>query len=373
MWRGAPVIPVWVWHDYPNSTPARYIQLNLQALRRHTPASRFVLHLVNKSNIAAHVPDLPDAFWRLPTHVAFSDAARLALLATRGGVYVDADFLVLRSLVPVADLLQKVDVVGYPFSPPHGEAQSSAACASSGALSANFLAARPNTTMFRRAWDHFRLLLPRKCNPTRARKVNICCRDAHTDKPLSECRVPHATTDLMLSRARKIFPEVADASTTARPPGGIGELHRQSNTTVYCYGGEDDLTAPRLRPTDARGAHQPGAALHSVLATPLLDTRLCYGKWRLLSRVIGCEVCPKPPRERYTVCCARDGDDLVCRNRAHGRLEARAAGFYARTRLAYHLFDSFQRHEFMKREAEQIEWSNLTVAPLYRRALGLAE
>ena len=367
------LVPVWVWHDYNNSLPSRYIQLNLLALRRHAPPSHFVIHYVNRSNIAQHVPDLPDAFWRLPTHVAFSDAARLALLAIRGGLYVDTDFLILRSLVPVAELLQKVDVVGYPTSPPHGVAPTSSQCATSGLLSANFLAARPNTTMFRRAWDHFRRLLPRRCQASRARKVNICCRDPHTDAPLDYCRVPHATTDLMLQRAR-LFPDVlhANASDAGRVIDGIGGLHRQSNTTIYCFGGTDDLTTPRLRPMqDGRDRHD--VALQLVLGIPLLGTRLCYGKWRLLSRSLGCEICPRPARERYLVCCARDGDDLVCQNRWRanhsGAIQARSAGFYARGRLAYHLFDSFQRHEFLLRD--QIEWSNLTVAPLYRRALGL--
>ena len=91
------VWPVWVWYEYKNA-PDRYIQLNLQALRRQAPASHFNIILVNRSNIASYVPDLPDAFWRLPKPVAFSDAGRLALLATHGGIYLDADFLVLRSL-----------------------------------------------------------------------------------------------------------------------------------------------------------------------------------------------------------------------------------------------------------------------------------
>ena len=365
MLRDAAPLPVWVWHDYNNSAPARYIQLNLRALRRHTPTSHFVLQLVNRSNIAQHVPDLPDAFWRLPNQVAFSDAARLALLATHGGLYVDTDFLILRSLVPVAELLQRVDIVGYPFSPPHGSAQSSAACAASGQLSANFLAARPNNTMFRRAWDHFRQLLPRRCSASRKRKIYICCRDASTDAPLDGCKVPHATTDLMLSRSRKIFPEVAIG---VHPDSGI---HRQSNSTIHCFGGADDLTTPRLKPSSEDGSVQSGVLLNNVLGMPLTPTRLCYGKWRLLSRVLGCEVCPRPVNEQFLVCCRRVGDDLVCSNSRRGRLEARAAGFFARTRLAYHLFDSFQRREFLQRE--QIEWSNLTVAPLYRRALGISE
>lgn len=348
-------LPIWLWFEYANNTPARYIQLNLQALQRHAPASHFTIHLVNRSIIAAHVPDLPDAFWKLPTRVAFSDAGRLALLATRGGIYLDADFLVLRSLVPVADLLQRFDIVGYPFSPPHGVAETSAACALSGRLSANFLAARPNATLFRVAWDTFRSMLARKCRKGRLRKIFVCCRDSDTGELLPKCRVPHATTDLMISRIRA---GVMRQSPAARRLGG-----EAVNASMHCFGGPEDLTTPRLNPVEG-----VGRSLTSVLAIPLKDLRLCYGKWRLLGRLLGCESCSPGSTQ---VCCHRDGDDLECRSRGPGRGRVRATGFYAHSRLAYHLFDSFQRHTFLAQK--RIEWSNLTVAPLYRRALGLPE
>lgn len=138
------LVPIWIWYEY-SAEPARYIQLNIQAILRHAPSSHFVVHFVNRSNIASFVPNLPDEFWRLGKHVAFSDAGRLALLATNGGLYLDVDFLVMRSLVPVANLLQTYEIIGYPFSPAHGEADSAAKCASTGYLSANFIAVRLTT------------------------------------------------------------------------------------------------------------------------------------------------------------------------------------------------------------------------------------
>ena len=365
--------PIWVWYEYPSAKPARYIQLNLEALRRHAPPSHFVIRFVNRSNVATYVPDLPDAFWRLPTQVAFSDAARLALLASKGGLYIDADFLILRSLLPVAELLRTVDIVGYPASPPHGHAETSAKCAASGKLSANFLAARPEVALFRRAWDHFRLVLPRKCSDMRKRKIYICCRKQNTGELLDKCNVPHATTDLMLQRAR-----LALAGSDA-PKGGS-----KGNATIHCFGGVDDLTTPRLEPemmpppppslqtNPIRKKRFAGApSLLQILGISLIDMRLCYGKWRLMSRKLGCDICSEtsPSDRRLEVCCSRDGDDLVCRNKLNGRGHARSAGFFGRHRLGYHQFDSFQRSQFLKQE--QIEWSNLTVAPLYRRALGL--
>ena len=373
-------MPIWVWYEYA-STPARYIQLNLQALHRNAPPSHFRIFYVNRSTIGEHVPDLPAAFWRLPTPVALSDAGRLALLATRGGIYLDADFLVLRSLLPVAELLTRVDVVGYPFSPPHGVAESSARCATTGRLSANFLAARPNASYFRMAWDTFRSLLPRRCSVARQRKIFICCHDARTNQPLGKCRVPHATTDLMLSRVRhRIWPDAAPVPVpvvpvpmpvrvsvpvpTPMPVTANASTAAVRTAAVHCLGGLEDLTTPRLVPTGS-GGERLSVSLSSVLDLSTTSLRLCYGKWRLLGRVLGCQDCGEA-----IVCCRRDGADLVCRNRRANRAEGRAVGFYAPSRLAYHLFDSFQKDAFASRG--QIEWSNLTVAPLYRRALGLS-
>lgn len=138
---GVAPLPIWLWFEYVND-PDRYIQLNIQALHRHAPSSHFTIRFVNRSNIASHVPDLPEAFWRLPTLVAFSDAARLALLAHHGGIYLDADFLVSTSLVPLRERLEEVEVVGYPMSPVHGHPASAAECARTGELSANFLMVR---------------------------------------------------------------------------------------------------------------------------------------------------------------------------------------------------------------------------------------
>jgi len=69
-------------------------------------------------------------------------------LAHHGGIYLDADFLVSSSLVPVKELLRTADVVGYPMSPVHGFPAPAEECATRGEIYANFIAARPNTTLF---------------------------------------------------------------------------------------------------------------------------------------------------------------------------------------------------------------------------------
>ena len=90
----------------------RYIALNLLALSIHA-GSAFRLILLNRSSLALHLNPVPVEFSRIPYAVAASDFARLALLAKHGGLYIDADFLVMRSLASVRRLLETYDTVTY--------------------------------------------------------------------------------------------------------------------------------------------------------------------------------------------------------------------------------------------------------------------
>ena len=129
--------------------------------------------------------------------------------------------------------------------------------------------ARPNMTLFRRAWDLFRTRLPRKCLGARRRKVYICCHSGIA--LLDKCRVPHALTDLMLTRARML--------------GWPAPEQHGRNATVHCLSGKEDLTPPRLTASQmspARsypGRQDPptdpslyiGTLLHVVYAETLLS------------------------------------------------------------------------------------------------------
>ena len=104
-------VPVWVWVDYPRVP--RYIALNLQLIHKYAPPPHFQVHLVNLSSVQRHLPELPSEFWRLSHRAAPSDAARMALMARHGGLYLDADFLVARPLLPIVEALQQYDMVVY--------------------------------------------------------------------------------------------------------------------------------------------------------------------------------------------------------------------------------------------------------------------
>ena len=71
-------------------------------------------------------------------------------------------------------------------------------------------------------------------------------------------------------------------------------------------------------------------------------------------------------------------ESLPPNTKGEDRGEALSRGFYSTQRFAYHMYESFQGISFhrwneSKKDATQIEWSKLAVAPLYRRALGLQE
>ena len=181
--------PVWVWVDYPNGLP-RYIALNLQLIRKHAPPPHFVVHVVNSSSVRAHLPDLLPEFWRLSHRSAPSDAARMALVARHGGLYLDADFLVARPLLSVLGELQAADMVVYDIS----QAYAQRACRQAGeGASTNFFAARPNSSALTEAWATLEQHLQRPCPLGRRGKRFVCC-----PPPPAFCRTPWALTDAYL-------------------------------------------------------------------------------------------------------------------------------------------------------------------------------
>ena len=100
-----------MWLSYPNGTP-RWIARNMDALRRHAPPQHFRIHVLDASSVSRYLP-LPPEFGRLRSQVAASDLARLGLLATYGGLYLDADVLVAEDLSFLLKYLDEHEVVVY--------------------------------------------------------------------------------------------------------------------------------------------------------------------------------------------------------------------------------------------------------------------
>lgn len=72
--------------------------------------------IVTPDTAHEYVTDLHPAFDRLkPAHQA--DVFRVNVLYEHGGMYIDADTIVLRSLIPLFSLLQEYDLVGADWKP----------------------------------------------------------------------------------------------------------------------------------------------------------------------------------------------------------------------------------------------------------------
>jgi hypothetical protein len=154
--RAPQVTPVWVWLNYPQGVP-RWIQLNMLALRRHAPPPQFKIIALNASNIGKWIP-LPKEFFQLRHVVAQSDFSRLGLLALYGGLYIDADVLVAEPLHFVLKLLDEHENIVY--TAPGQDCRS-------GVFSSNFLATRPNSSLWQRAWSSINEKLKNKCGGKR--------------------------------------------------------------------------------------------------------------------------------------------------------------------------------------------------------------
>lgn len=330
---------VWVWLEYRGSIP-RHIRLNLRALRRHAPASATIT-ILNASTVTRWVA-LPAEFHRLRHRVAASDVARVALLATHGGLYLDADVLVAEPLAPVLALLHEYESVVY--------ASWGQECLR-GHFSANFVATRPNTTLWSLAWARLQAGLQETCRrPSKDHKPNMklargqiaCCFDGQGSQ-LAECQTTWALTD---AAVRPVAESLALAE----------------SLSLYCLQGLQSLTP--------RAGSRPGHF------SPLEEA--CVNQFHLPTRTLGgCEPCRIPNAfTEYTqdgkICCAQRGHDLECfngRNSSKNKRGGRALSVKYFDRVAYHLFESINGPTFARHR--RIEQSNLSVGVLYRRALGL--
>ncbi len=121
-------LPIWLFWE--GEAPA-YIRVCLEIVRRYHPDAQ-ILDRAGFDRLWQHDRDLD--IDRLSLNHQ-SDFARAYLLAHHGGLYVDADCVLFRSLAPVLELARRHGFVGYrePF----------------GFMSCNFIAAEPGSAVAR--------------------------------------------------------------------------------------------------------------------------------------------------------------------------------------------------------------------------------
>ena len=218
---------VWVWVEYRDGEMPRHIYLNLLALKRHAPeAEGFRVVTLNASSLSQWISPLPEEFFRLKHRVAASDFARIALLAVWGGIYLDADVLIAKPLTYIRSLLDVYEHVVYASS--HQPCQM-------GVFSANWMAARPNTTLWRGAWERLQTALRSTCHrPKLGRDQLACC--YNTLRAPIKCLTPWALTDKTVSGWGQISPSGLLQPASLRLPLHISSHHSllPKSTPAFC-------------------------------------------------------------------------------------------------------------------------------------------
>ena len=105
---------VWVyWENIGRSTYPTYIDLCLSIMKEKF--SSYNLIILDSNSIRTYLPDLPDDFETLGLITAQKvDYYRIKLLKTYGGVWIDADIIVMRDINPIFNkLAEGYDYVGF--------------------------------------------------------------------------------------------------------------------------------------------------------------------------------------------------------------------------------------------------------------------
>ena len=94
------------WDNPPGQTEApAYIQLCWETIHQHCGAD-FEIHLVASENVKQFLPNIPDSFFQIAQINNRSNFLRYMLLREHGGIWLDSDLILFKSLKPLLDLLQ---------------------------------------------------------------------------------------------------------------------------------------------------------------------------------------------------------------------------------------------------------------------------
>ncbi|CAK0831022.1 unnamed protein product [Prorocentrum cordatum] len=166
--------------DYPRGPPL-FSVLNVESWRRHSRQVCGEPILISDANVKAYIPDLPDEYFLVDHPAAKSDLIRYALLYHHGGMYMDADFLVVQDLDAVIATLG-YDLVSYASS-------SSEYSMCERDFSSNFIGGRKGSIFHQRVWEAQKTMLTSHCPIDDLHTLKVCC----FDKPKGQkCHVPWA-------------------------------------------------------------------------------------------------------------------------------------------------------------------------------------
>jgi|GEM_PF-4681741 len=100
------------WDNPPGRTEApAYIQLCWETIRKHC-GEDFEINIVTTENVRQFLPNIPESFFQIAQINNKSNFLRYMLLREHGGIWLDSDLILFRSLKPLTDLLQgEIDLI----------------------------------------------------------------------------------------------------------------------------------------------------------------------------------------------------------------------------------------------------------------------
>jgi len=104
---------IWLyWDNPPGKTEApAYIQLCLETIRMHC-GQDFEINIVTTENVKQFLPNIPEIFFSIAQINNKSNFLRYMLLQEYGGIWLDSDLILFKSLKPLLDLLRDgIDLV----------------------------------------------------------------------------------------------------------------------------------------------------------------------------------------------------------------------------------------------------------------------
>lgn len=103
------------WDNIKTSETPAWILLCRETIYKHI-GDKINIHIVNRNNVTDYLDDLPEGLYKLKKIAHIADYIRVALLAKHGGVWIDSDCVLLKSLDDIYKLLDTYDFIGYKSS-----------------------------------------------------------------------------------------------------------------------------------------------------------------------------------------------------------------------------------------------------------------
>jgi len=103
------------WDNIEASETPAWILLCRETIYKHI-GDNVNVHIVNRSNVTDYLDNLPKNLYKLKEIAHVADYIRVALLAKHGGIWMDSDCILLKSLDDIYKLLETYDFIGYKAS-----------------------------------------------------------------------------------------------------------------------------------------------------------------------------------------------------------------------------------------------------------------